>query len=215
MKVASVTVQEPSDRDAIFAGARFVIVPVGHAESQQTLSPDRLVLPIDAAMAFGSGRHETTQLCLQALEQLIRPHHIVFDVGCGSGILALAAQKLGAAGIVAADIDESAIQVARRHFYGALFVGSADCFAAQSADIVICNITAKIDDQLAADLKRILKSSGSLIASGFTIQTPPKRFTPNVVLNQGEWQCWICSPQSIRADNQAGFSKTHVAQWWL
>jgi ribosomal protein L11 methyltransferase len=214
MTVAPVAVQEAAERDPIFAGARFVIVPVSQTGVQQTLTPDRIVLPIDAAMAFGSGRHETTQLCLQALELLIRSHHVVFDVGCGSGILALAAQKLGATSVVAADIDESAVQVARRHFSGALFVGSADCFASHAADIVICNITAKIDDLLAGDLRRVLKPSGCLIISGFIVQSPPQCFTPKHKMHHGEWQCWICEPESIQPSIQVGLT-TYAAEWWL
>ena len=168
--ISPILFKEARDRDPVLVGERFVIVPA-----------DRIVLPIDAAMAFGSGRHESTQLCLQALEQHLHSGQIVVDVGCGSGILALASRKLGAALVVAADIDEPAIAIARRHFFGPLFVGSADCLPNQIADLVICNITGKVNDHLALDLRRITKQTGRLVLSGFTRETAPRNFQPEQI----------------------------------
>jgi ribosomal protein L11 methyltransferase len=199
-----VAVQEANDRDPILIGSRFVLVPA-----------DRIVLPIDAAMAFGSGRHETTQLCLEALEKYLQPGQTVYDVGCGSGILALAALKLGAGRVIAADINEPAITVARRHFPGPLFVGSADCLLTYSADLVLCNITGKVDDDIAADLQRIVKPDGILVVSGFTQQTVPQRFRPREVLARDDWECWICKPSYIHLDGSSDIPASHTQQWWL
>lgn len=199
-----VQVDEAQDRDPILIGKRFVLVPA-----------HRIVLPIDAAMAFGSGRHETTQLCLRALEEFVRPGQTVYDVGCGSGILALAALKLGAGRVIASDIEESAIGVARQHFPGPLFVGSADCFPAQSADIVLSNITGPVDDHIAFDLKRIAKPGGLLIVSGFTAETAPSRFKAEQTLKMGEWECWLCTPDYVTAYEPADDQNRHKAQWWL
>jgi len=199
-----VQVEEASDRDPILIGKRFVLVPA-----------HRIVLPIDAAMAFGSGRHETTQLCLQALEEFVRPGQTVFDVGCGSGILALAALKLGAGLVIASDIDEAAIGIARQHFPGPLFVGSADCFPSHSADIILSNITGPVDDHIASDLKRIAKPGGLLIVSGFTGETAPVRFKAEQVLRLGEWECWLCNPDHITVYEPTDDPNQHKSEWWV
>lgn len=202
--IEPIAVQEFPDREPIRVGTRFLIVPA-----------DLIVLPIDAAMAFGSGRHETTQLCLEALEQYVKPRHTVFDVGCGSGILALAAQKLGAGQVVGADIDEAAISVARRHFRGSLFVGSADGFPDSGADLVICNITAKVNDHIAGDLRRITKPGGRVILSGFTAAHVPTRMQADQIFRLAEWQCWICDPAFIQDGTPEWDTNHHEKQWWL
>ena len=76
---------------------------------------DDVVLELDPGMAFGTGTHPTTCLCLEAMEDLIFPEATVFDVGCGSGILSMAAAKLGAAQIKAVDIDGVAVRTARQN----------------------------------------------------------------------------------------------------
>lgn len=74
---------------------------------------DRIVIQIDPGMAFGTGAHPTTQLCLEWLERLIKPGSSVIDVGCGSGILSIAAAKLGADRVLALDVDEKAVELAK------------------------------------------------------------------------------------------------------
>jgi len=78
----------------------------------EALSPDDVVLTLDPGMAFGTGLHPTTQMCLQALERLVRPGMRVLDVGTGSGILAIAALRLGAASALAVDNDAQAVSAA-------------------------------------------------------------------------------------------------------
>ncbi len=89
--------------------ARIVIQP---SWETYTARPDQIVIEIDPAMAFGTGEHETTQLCVQALEQQLKPGQTVIDLGTGTAILAMVAEKLGAARIVAIDNDIDAIQSA-------------------------------------------------------------------------------------------------------
>jgi ribosomal protein L11 methyltransferase len=90
-------------------GRRVVLKP-----SWEAFTPglDDLVIELDPGMAFGTGLHPSTRLCLAALEELVRPGDAVLDVGTGSGVLAIAAAKLGAARIVATDIDPVAVAVA-------------------------------------------------------------------------------------------------------
>ena len=77
--------------------------------------PDDVVLTLDPGMAFGTGQHETTRMCLEALERAVRPGMRVLDVGCGSGILAIAAAKLGAREVCAVDVDPNCVRVTREN----------------------------------------------------------------------------------------------------
>lgn len=94
-------------------GERIHIVPTWY---EQPGNESDIVIRLDPGMAFGTGYHPTTQLSLQMLEKSVRPNHIVADVGTGSGILAIAAIKLGAKHIDAIEIDPTAIPVARTNF---------------------------------------------------------------------------------------------------
>jgi ribosomal protein L11 methyltransferase len=78
-------------------------------------APDKVVIELDPGLAFGTGLHPSTRLCLEATEDYLRPGDVVLDVGTGSGILAIAAAKLGAAHIVALDVDAMALEVAREN----------------------------------------------------------------------------------------------------
>jgi ribosomal protein L11 methyltransferase len=94
-------------------GRRFVIKP---SWRDYTPTTDELMLEIDPGLAFGSGLHPTTQLCLEILEEMPLEGKTLFDVGTGSGILALAALKLGVSMVRAVDVDEIAVRVAQENF---------------------------------------------------------------------------------------------------
>ena len=96
-------------------GKRLVIKPTW-LELDFTASPDDIVIEIDPGIAFGTGYHPTTDTCLQAMEQRIVPGMTVLDLGTGSGILTIAAIKLGASLVTALDIDSQAVTAARRNF---------------------------------------------------------------------------------------------------
>ncbi len=139
--------------------------------------PPDIVLEIDPGMAFGSGLHPTTQLCLEILEQLPLQGQSLFDVGTGSGILAIAAAKLGATPIRAVDIDDIAVRVTRENFAinrltGALevAVGSASETGGQKWQVVVANILAQTLVELMNDLVEAMAPAGNLILSGIIVE---------------------------------------------
>jgi ribosomal protein L11 methyltransferase len=132
----------------------------------------RIRIVVNAGLAFGTGAHETTRLCLEAIERHLRPGMTVVDVGTGSGILAEAAVKLGAGAVHANDNDPDAVDVARENFEKAsvdvaLSVGSADAFPADFADLIVANISPAWISDLAPEWTRVLKMEGIAILSGF------------------------------------------------
>ncbi|MGH2581729.1 MAG: 50S ribosomal protein L11 methyltransferase [Anaerolineales bacterium] len=138
---------------------------------------DRIPICIEPGMAFGTGVHPTTQLILQLLEKYVKPGDSLIDVGCGSAILAIAAAKLGAAPVVAVDIDAQALENAR-HNAGLndvqIEIGQGSVaellegeFSLRHADIVVANILAPVLSRLLdKGLAQLLKPGGSLILSG-------------------------------------------------
>jgi ribosomal protein L11 methyltransferase len=198
--------------DPIFIGERFMIAPPW---VDTPVPAGRFRLTIDAATAFGTGRHETTQLCLEALERNLKTSTAVVDIGCGSGILCAAAQLLGARTIFGCDIHEDAIEAAGQHTRVPLFLGSADAVCTAASDLVLANISARVLDHIAADLKRILKPAGLVILSGFLRENPPKLFEPSQETQQGEWLCWVCRRDDIHPSADASDPNIHSPDWWL
>lgn len=151
-------------------GRRLVIRPSWLSYTPQ---PDELVLTLDPGMAFGTGLHSTTRLCLEALERRLRPGDSLLDVGTGSGILAIAAARLGAGTVLALDIDPLAAQVARENVAingvaGVVEVaeGSLPGEPTTAWDVVVANILAQVIAQMAPALAAHLKPGGLLISSG-------------------------------------------------
>ncbi len=150
-------------------GASFFVCPEWRDDPTP---PGRIRIVVNAGLAFGTGAHETTRLCLQALEKHLRPGMTVVDIGTGSGILAEAALKLGAAEVLATDNDPEAVAVARENFERAgvdiqVSLGSADAFPDHIADIVVANISPAWIADLAPEWVRLLKPDGVAILSGF------------------------------------------------
>jgi ribosomal protein L11 methyltransferase len=142
-------------------GRRFFLVP----EWRDDPAPEgRFRIVVNPGMAFGTGVHETTRLCIEAMEDYLRPGMSVLDVGTGQGILARAARLLGATRVVACDIDPIAVEIA-----GEGFIGSVDAAATASADLVLANISPEAITQLAPDLLRARRPGGVLLASGFEL----------------------------------------------
>lgn len=157
----------------IRVGRRLVIKPVW--EDYQASSSD-IVIQLEIGMAFGTGMHASTRLCLRALEEQVRPNQTVVDFGTGSGILAIAAAHLGAGLVIAFDSDELAVQAARRNVVLNELEHAIEVHRADSprfitnicADIVAANITGACIAEHANDVAQVLKDRGILIASGFT-----------------------------------------------
>ena len=132
-----------------------------------------IVLELDPGMAFGTGTHPTTVLVLEALEKMVHPDTTVFDVGTGSGILAMTAAKLGAKTIKAVDIDGVAVRTAKENIAKA---GLADRIEVKQgdllhgtegkADVIVANILADIIILLLPDIPGKLKEGGRVFASG-------------------------------------------------
>ncbi len=145
--------------------APFYIHPTWEDPKQEMLN-----IALDPALAFGTGHHPTTASCLKAIASSVKAGNSVLDVGCGSGILALAATKLDAS-VDACDSDEVSVANTKENFeqngleLHALWTGSAN-MATQKYDVVIANIVADVLIFIEKDLKRALKKDGVLILSG-------------------------------------------------
>jgi ribosomal protein L11 methyltransferase len=170
-------------------GTRFFLAP----EWRDDPTPaGRLRIVVNPGMAFGTGVHETTRLCLEALEEFVKPGASVLDVGTGSGILAQAATLLGAGKVFACDTDPVALEIAKSGF-----VGSVDAVASMSLDLVVANISPETIVRIAPDLVRVLRPGGVLLATGLEIPEvelvraalPPAR----EVRHKGNWVLIVTS----------------------
>ena len=151
-------------------GRNFVIKP-GWRDYAPTAND--IVIEIDPGLAFGSGLHPTTQLCLKIFEDMPLNGKSLFDVGTGSGILSIAAAKVGAASVRAVDKDDVAVRVARENFelnglasHVDTAVGSAVDNGGRQWEVVVANILAHILIALMPELAAALAPNGTLILSG-------------------------------------------------
>ena len=134
---------------------------------------DEVIIKMDPGMAFGSGQHESTRMCLSFLEELDLKDKTIVDVGTGSGILALAAVALGATNVEAYDIDDVAVDAARNNakynnFDKYIKIDNSNLLAKveNKFDIVLANITSEVLKMLAKDLRRYVNQNGIIIISG-------------------------------------------------
>ena len=145
-------------------GKRLVVTPPWEAPE---LGPDDLPIVVDPGMAFGTGSHPTTQLCLTALEDYVFPHGRVADIGTGSGILAIAATKLGADVVAASDNDPLAVKIARENAAAnGVKVEVTEALPTNQYDVVVANILADVIIGMSAELNALIEPGGILIASG-------------------------------------------------
>jgi ribosomal protein L11 methyltransferase len=190
-------------------GRRIVVVP---SWREYTPLPGDAVIRLDPGMAFGTGQHETTRMCLEALEEAVRPTARVLDVGCGSGILSLAAARLGASDVLAVDVDPDCVRVTRENAAknGLAAVIRAEQGSVAAAwpfagppdarfDVVVANIVARVIVELAGPLVRALQSGGTLIVSGVIAERESEVVAALAAAGAtiistratGEWRCVI------------------------
>jgi len=166
---------------------------------------EELIIELDPGMAFGTGTHETTRMCIKALDKYVKPNTTVFDVGCGSGILSIAAAKLGAKHVVGVDLDPVAVDSSIQNIsYNDLnnievLEGNLLDVVDGKADIVVANIIAEIICVLTADVKKALNEGGLFITSGIIhdrVDMVKEKFAECgfeiIEINKdGEWNCIV------------------------
>ena len=182
-------------------GERLVIKP-----TWESYEGDRLVVELDPGMAFGTGGHPSTRLSLIALERIVQSGDVVADIGTGSGILALAAAKLGAARVHATDIDSLPRKIARDNVAASglesvITVHEMDefDFAAQNCDVVVANIIADAVIELTPAVRERLKRNGTFISAGIVEERLPdvhsalraSGFRILETLSEELWRCVI------------------------
>ena len=147
---------------------------------------DRLVIRMDPGSAFGTGSHPTTRLCLEALEESPPQGSLVADLGCGSGVLGLAALGLGAEAVVASDTDSLAVRATvdnrglnrRSDAELAVALGSVDALErlldGRRADLLLCNILAPVIEALAPGFEALVAPDGRALLSGLLVDQAPR-----------------------------------------
>ncbi len=189
--------------EPICIGKRLWIVPSWHE-----LGPDQarnaLQIRLDPGMAFGTGSHATTHLCLAWLVENLAPDQSLIDYGCGSGILAIAAAKLGARPVVGIDIDPQAVSAsrsnARDNLCDAEFFLASD-YHAQQGDIVLANILSNPLKLLAPLLTALVSPGGRLVLSGVLERQAEEvieAYRPGIELSV--WRArdgWVCLAGSL------------------
>lgn len=177
----NVTVQEVDSQDWESAWKKYFkpvrvtkrIVVKPSWESFDTDNLQDIVIELDPGMAFGTGTHPSTILSLRALEETVHGGEQVIDVGCGSGILSIAAVKLGAQHVLALDIDEAAVKATKENtavngVEAQVTTRQNDLLhgVTQTADIVVANILADVITSFVSDVAKALSPGGLFIASG-------------------------------------------------
>ena len=156
--------------DILNIGEKFVIVPTWREYENEE---GKYVINIDPGMAFGTGGHETTSLCIKNLEKYVKPHDNVIDVGCGSGILSITASYLTDGSLKAVDLDKLAVDVSRENFAlnnleNRIEVEEASLLTKETKkyDVIVANILAHIIELMLEDAYKLLEDGGYFITSG-------------------------------------------------
>ena len=156
--------------DILNIGEKFVIVPTWREYENEE---NKYVINIDPGMAFGTGGHETTSLCIKNLEKYVKPHDDIIDVGCGSGILSIAASYLTDGEIKAVDLDKLAVDVSHENFAlnnleNRITVEEASLLTKETKkyNVIVANILAHIIELMLDDAYKLLEDGGYYITSG-------------------------------------------------
>lgn len=187
-------------------GEKILIRPIWEEEFE---AGDRKVLNIEPGLAFGTGTHETTRLCLETLEKYIHEGTTVLDIGCGSGILSIASLLLGAEKAVGVDIDALAVKTAQENGEAngfkepeyTVIQGNLTDKVSGKFDVVVANIVADVIIMFCKDVASFMKDGGVFITSGIidtreqdVIDTFDKYgFKIKARHTEGGWVCFECS----------------------
>ena len=163
-----------------------------------------VLVELDPGMAFGTGTHETTIMCAEALEKHVKPGDLVYDIGCGSGILSIVSAKLGARKVVGVDLDPVCVRVSTENVkinnvedIVKVKMGDLLEFIQGDANVIVSNIIAEIIGEMVPNLRNHLKDDGIFIASGIIIDKIPyvknalleNNFTILDIVKRNEWVC--------------------------
>ncbi|MDP7977243.1 50S ribosomal protein L11 methyltransferase [Bacillus multifaciens] len=166
----------------------FTIVPTW--EEYTPSSPEEKIIELDPGMAFGTGTHPTTTMCIRALEKTVQPGDTVIDVGTGSGVLSIAAAKLGAASIQAYDLDPVAVESAEmnirlNHTEHVVTVGQNSLLEGIEGpvDLIVANLLAEIILLFPEDAAKVVKQGGLFITSG--IIAAKEKMVTSALVNAG------------------------------
>lgn len=188
----------------VYIGKNVVIKPVWEEIEEKD---GQVVIELDPGMAFGTGTHETTRMCLELLEANVKPGDKVLDIGTGSGILSIGAIKMGADSCFAVDIDPMAVKIVGEN---AEINGVADKITAVAGnladevtgkyDIVVANIIADAIITLSPEVRQFMKEGALYITSGiivFRLEDVKEKLTEcgfeiADVITQGDWAAVIC-----------------------
>ena len=148
---------------------RIVVKPEWENYDEQK---SEILINIDPGMAFGTGTHETTKLCIELLDKYVKENHFVYDVGTGSGILSILCSKLGAREVVAIDLDKVSISAAKQNVAlnnlhnVKVLEGNLLDKKTEKCDVIVANIIAEIIVDLIPDAVKVMKNDGIFIISG-------------------------------------------------
>lgn len=183
-------------------GRKIVVKPIWEDYEKKL---GEIVVELNPGMAFGTGTHETTSLCIKALEEYVKKDSVVFDIGTGSGILTIAAAKLGAKKVIGVDLDPVAVDSAKENVAynktnnAEILYGNLTEVVNGKADIVIANILADVIKILTRDVRQSIVDGGYFIASGIILERKQDvidtleefGFKIEKVNVDGEWCCII------------------------
>ncbi len=211
----TVTISEIDDEDwstawkkyyhPVKVSERFTIVPTW--EEYTPAHKDELLIELDPGMAFGTGTHPTTVMCIRALEKTVNKGDTVIDVGTGSGVLSIASALLGAEKVLALDLDDVAVSAAKENVKlnrveDRVAVKKNNLLDGihEKADVIVANILAEVIVRFIDDASALLKKDGYFIASGIIL--PKKEMLKEELLKAGfdivnllqidDWLAFIC-----------------------
>ncbi|CCQ97392.1 Ribosomal protein L11 methyltransferase [[Clostridium] ultunense Esp] len=167
-----------------------------------------IIIELDPGMAFGTGTHETTIMCIEALESYVKNEYMVLDIGCGSGILSIAAAKLGAKKVIGVDLDQMSIKISNENIRlnkvedsVEVRLGNLFDVVREKANIIVSNIIAEVIIDMIDHIDNYLYTGGIFIASGIILEKVDKvkdRLIENglkvlEIKYMGEWALIVCT----------------------